>query len=280
MTFERKKAFRDHKQTTTDCRWGDCHYCGIPTPKDDIRLKHEPPSPEEMQRRRDEWGSDNKKVHRMEQTRADATRYRFVYTKSGVSRFLAHSDMVRLFQLGVKACDFPVLLSKGFNPRPVMQFGPVLPLGISSRSELLDLWLIDSIDQANIDELNQYLPEGVNVLSFEALEPSKKSLSSLFPLARYEMSINEVTADFKKILSDFLDKESFIVEHRDKEIDLSKAVRSAQMDSEKLSLDLSVCSQKGANANPFLVLDKIFGYDKEKWGDFAIEKTAVMAENI
>ena len=82
--------------------------------------------------------------------------------------------MVRLFQLGVKACDFPVLLSKGFNPRPVMQFGPVLPLGISSRSELLDLWLIDSIDQANIDELNQYLPEGVNVLSFEALEPSKR----------------------------------------------------------------------------------------------------------
>ena len=49
------------------------------------------------------------------------------------------------------------------------------------------------------------------------------------------MSINEGTADFKKILSDFLDKESFIVEHRDKEIDLSKAVRSAQMDSEKLA---------------------------------------------
>ena len=216
----------------------------FPPPKDDIRLKHEPPSPEEMQRRRDDWGNENKKVYRMEQTRADATRYRFVYTKSGLSRFLAHSDMVRLFQLGIKACDFPVLLSKGFNPRPVMQFGPVLPLGISSRSELLDLWLIGSIDQENVDELNQYLPEGVNVLSFEALEPNKKSLSSLFPLARYEMSINGSVDDFKQILTDFLSKESFIVEHRDKEIDLSKAVRFAHMDAKKLSLDLSVCSQR------------------------------------
>ncbi len=280
LTFERKKAFRDHKQTTTDCRWGDCHYCGIPNPKDDIKLKHEPPSPEEMQRRRDEWGNEEKKVYRMEQTRADATRYRFVYTKAGVSRFLAHSDMIRLFQLGIKACDFPVLLSKGFNPRPVMQFGPVLPLGISSRSELLDLWLIDSIDQNHVNELNQYLPEGVNVLSFEALEPSKKSLSSLFPLARYEMDLDGSIKHFEQVLTDFLSKESFIVEHRDKEIDLSKAVRSVNMSSGKLSLDLSVCSQKGANANPFLVLDKIFGYDKEKWGDFFIEKTAVMAETV
>ena len=94
------------------------------------------------------------------------------------------------------------------------------------------------------------------------------------------MSINGSVDNFKQILTDFLSKESFIVEHRDKEIDLSKAVRFAHMDSKKLSLDLSVCSQKGANANPFLVLDKIFGYDKEKWGDFTIEKTAVMSETV
>lgn len=280
LTFERKKAFRDEKQTTTDCRWGDCHYCGIPTPKDDIRLKHEPPSPEELQRRRDDWSKDGGKIFRMEQTRADATRYRFVYTKAGIARFLAHSDMIRLFQLGIKSCNFPVLLSKGFNPRPVMQFGPVLPLGISSRSELLDLWLIDSIDQSNIDELNNYLPDGVEVLSFESLEPSKKSLSSLFPLARYELQVNDVDEHIKGALEDFIKKDSFLVEHRDKQIDLSKAVRSAILRDGRLSLDLSVCSERGANANPFLVLDKVFGYKKDMWGSFFIEKTAVMAESI
>ena len=52
-----------------------------------------------------------------------------------------------------------------------------------------------------------------------------KSLSSLFPLARYEMSINGSVDNFKQILTDFLSKENFIVEHRDKEIDLSKAVK-------------------------------------------------------
>ena len=102
----------------------------------------------------------------------------------------------------------------------------------------------------------------------------------MFPLARYEMNLDGSVKHFEQVLTDFLSKESFIVEHRDKEIDLSKAVRSANMSSGKLSLDLSVCSQKGANANPFLVLDKIFGYDKEKWGDFFIEKTAVMAETV
>ena len=280
LTFERKKAFRDHKQTTTDCRWGDCHYCGIPTPKDDIRLKHEPPSPEELLRRRDEWSKDGSKVFRMEQTRADATRYRLVYTKANVARFLAHSDMIRLFQLGIKSCDFPVLLSKGFNPRPVMQFGPVLPLGISSRSELLDLWLIDKIDQSNIDALNNYLPDGVEVLSFEALEPSKKSLSSLFPLARYEMDVNKLDDNFRRALDNFNSEKSFIVQHRDKEIDLSRAVRFAHLEDGRLRLDLSVCSQKGANANPFLVLEKVFGYEKDLWGNFFIEKVAVMAENI
>jgi len=278
LTFERKKAFRDAKQTTTDCRWGDCHYCGIPTPKVDIKLKNEAPDEAELERRREDWAPFRSKVYRTERNKGDSLRYRLRYTKMGVSRFLAHSDMVRLFQLGVNACSFPVLLSKGFTPRPVMQFGPVLPLGIESKSEVLDLWCVEEITQDHVTALSDYLPEGIIVESFELVSGKKRSLSDLFPYATYVSNLANFKERFETVLEDFESLDEYLIENRGKEIDLCKAIREIEIKDEEIYMDLSVCAGRGANANPFIVMEKLFGLSKEELGDLKIQKTAVLSD--
>jgi len=271
LSFERKKAFRSEKVTTTDCRWGDCHYCGIPNPKEDIKLKHERPGDLDLERRRSE-NSGKKIRHRMSESRADALRFRLIYTKVGLARFLSHTDIVRLFQMGMKVAGFPSLYSKGFNPRPVMQFGPVLPLGVESQTEVLDLWLLQSLSQSAIDQLNLYLPHGMRVLKFEQVELQGSSLSVSFPFVRYRATLGNFTQGIENSISRWEENPVLLVEHRGRQIDLKKAIRKLELKDQSLSMEVSISSQDGHNANPLMVMEKLFGISPGLRGDIPLIK--------
>ena len=271
LTFERKKAFRDEKVTTTDCRWGDCHYCGVPNPKQDIKLKHSKPDADELEKRR-KANSGLSTKHRMTETRSDAMRFRLVYTKVGMARFLSHSDIIRLFQMAMKVAKLPNLYSKGFHPRPVMQFGPVLPLGVESKAEVLDIWLLSPMTPAQLALLNDQLPVGLQVSSYEQVELNESSLSVSFPFVRYRASLGKFSEDAEKSIALWRENSTFLVEHRGKEIDLKKAIRSLDLTEGDLSMEVSICSQDGHNANPIMVMEKLFGISVGLHGEIPLVK--------
>lgn len=280
LTFERKKAFREHKATTTDCRFGDCHYCGIPNPIEDTKLKEAVPSEEELKKRQLENELEKSVVYQEDYSRVNSFRYRISYTKKGQARFLSHSDVIRLFQMAIKACDFPLLYTKGFNKKPVLQFGPVLPLGIESKHEIVDLWLIEEKQDDFIDRLNQYLPSGVVVLGFDLSEDGSNSLTSLFPFALYSFSAKNVDQRFKDGIKTFNENESYLVEHRKKTIDLKKAICSIKEEKDLVQLCVSIGAQDGQNANPIMVMDKLFGVPLEELPLLTMTKEQPLREGI
>ncbi|MCJ8344300.1 TIGR03936 family radical SAM-associated protein [bacterium] len=258
LTFERKKAFREAKSTTTDCRFGDCHYCGIPNPIEDTKLKATPPSEEELKKRQLESEMEVVQPYQEDYSRVNSFRYRLSYTKQGQARFLSHSDVIRLFQMAIKACNFPLLYTKGFNKKAVMQFGPVLPLGIASNCEIMDLWLIEKKEDHFIDTLNHYLPAGVRVTGFDLSDDGSNSLTSLFPYALYSFSDSELSDKIVDGLDLLQKSETYLVEHRKKSIDLKKAICSIKKVDSRYELCVSIGAQDGQNANPIMVMEKLF----------------------
>ena len=65
--------------------------------------------------------------------------YRIRFAKVGRAAFLGHLDLIRLLARSFRRADLPLALSRGFNPKPRMAFGPALGLGIPSLGELFDV---------------------------------------------------------------------------------------------------------------------------------------------
>jgi radical SAM-linked protein len=70
-----------------------------------------------------------------------ALRVRLGYTRLGRQAYSSHLDLVRLLPRLFRRARLPLYYSQGFHPKPVMVFGPSLPLGIASLCEHVDVKL-------------------------------------------------------------------------------------------------------------------------------------------
>ena len=67
------------------------------------------------------------------------TKYRITFSKIGPITFISHLDLQKVVARVFKRASVDTLMSEGFNLRPLLSFGPALPLGISSMSEAFDV---------------------------------------------------------------------------------------------------------------------------------------------
>lgn len=93
-------------------------------------------------------------------------RYRLRQWKTRPFHLISQLDMVRLWDRILRRSGVPILYSQGFNPRPLLSFGPATPLGIESKAEYLEMLLGDNVSPLVLQEiLNRYLPSGLRVES-------------------------------------------------------------------------------------------------------------------
>jgi radical SAM-linked protein len=115
-----------------------------------------------------------------------AHRYRCRFTKQGRPRFLGHLDVMRTLQRALRRAGVPLLLSQGYNPKPVMAFGPALALGIESAEEWVDFYSLEPLRMEQVvEDVNRDLPEGIRFLSMEPVDRSAPALTALFDRAVY-----------------------------------------------------------------------------------------------
>jgi radical SAM-linked protein len=83
-------------------------------------------------------------------------------------KFLGHLDVTRALLRAFRRARLPLAYSQGFNPKPRVQFGPALAVGIESVAEMLELELTAPIEAATtLEAINGSLPAGLHGIALQ-----------------------------------------------------------------------------------------------------------------
>lgn len=118
-------------------------------------------------------------------------RLRIGFAKGEPIKYISHLDLTRTWERAFRRAGLPVAYSQGFNPRPRFQIAAALPVGVTGRAELLDVWLSEPVALAEVgDRLRPALPSGLEVLAVEEAELRAPSLQAQMRAADYRAVVH------------------------------------------------------------------------------------------
>jgi radical SAM-linked protein len=145
---------------------------------------------------------------------------RFRFSRGEELKYIAHLDILRLFERAIKRAGLPVAYTQGFNPRPKIVFGLPMSTGLTSDSEYADIELSRDMDPyAFTETLNKCLPDGIRVDKAVA-RMSKNNIMNQITAARYEIAFETAQpmdcSEIDNLIHAFLSKEEIIVSKKTK----------------------------------------------------------------
>ncbi len=118
-------------------------------------------------------------------------RLRLKFAKGETIRYISHLDVARTWERVFRRAGLPVAYSQGFNPRPRFQIAAALPVGVTGRAELLDVWLTETLSpEPVLNRLQPVLPPGLSVSGIEDVELRGPSLQSQMRAADYRAVVS------------------------------------------------------------------------------------------
>lgn len=212
-------------------------------------------------------------------------RLRITFTKTGALRYTGHLDLHRIWERTARRADLPLVYSQGFHPQPKIQIAAALPLGFSSRAELVDIWLetegeseVSRLRTPDIQiALQQAAPPGLTILSLESVDEHAPALQTQVISAEYEVTLLAAVdeAALTRNLSAVVKAESLPRERRGRAYDLRPLIESLHLlpcptapmppcspasllpRSPSLLLIMRLTAREGATGRPEEVLDAI-----------------------
>ena len=117
-----------------------------------------------------------------------AQRLRITFGKRGALQYTGNLDIAKIWERVLRRAGLPVLYSRGFTPRPRLQFATATPLGITSECELLDVWLrkIVLLEEV-LPRLHAVSPTDLEIRSARAVPVRSPSLPTLVRSAEYRI---------------------------------------------------------------------------------------------
>jgi radical SAM-linked protein len=194
-------------------------------------------------------------------------RIQITFTKQGALRYTGHLDLHKLWERAARRAELPLAYSQGFHPQPKMSIAAALPLGFSSRCEVLDMRLERDIPLDGLrDTLQATLPTGIQVLAVEQTDDRGPALQTQVVSAEYEVNLMEAVdgSELKRKVDSVMESESIIRTRRGKEYDLRPLIEELRiMESDsKLSaqeqapaIHMKLSAREGATGRPEEVLD-------------------------
>ena len=186
-------------------------------------------------------------------------RIQITFSKQGALRYTGHLDLHKLWERAARRAELPLAYSQGFHPQPKMSIAAALPLGFSSRCEVLDMRLERDIPLEGLeDTLQTTLPSGIRVLSIEQVDDRAPALQTQVVSAEYEVHLTEPVdgSDLKRRVDSVMEAESIIRTRRGKEYDLRPLIEKLEMPSEG-KIDMKLSAREGATGRPEEVLDEL-----------------------
>ena len=93
-------------------------------------------------------------------------RWRIRFSRGEELKYLSHLDLVRLWERGLRRAGVALAYSQGFSPHPHLSMVAPLPLGFTSRGEVLEVYL-KRPQKLLAPALERALPPGMKVLGME-----------------------------------------------------------------------------------------------------------------
>ena len=186
-------------------------------------------------------------------------RIRITFSKLDALRYTGHLDLHRLWERAARRAELPLAYSQGFHPQPKINIAAALPLGFSSRCEMIDLRLEREIPLEGLREkLQGTLPTGIQVSNIESVDERAPALQTPVISAEYQVTLTEPAAgsELKRRVDSVMESTSIPRERRGKTYDLRPLIESLETNSEgKIQMQLS--AREGATGRPEEVLDML-----------------------
>ncbi len=159
-------------------------------------------------------------------------RARITFSKSGPLRYIGHLDLQTLWERATRRAGLPLAYSRGFHPQPKITFASALPLGFSSRAEVMDIRLQSEIPLEDLPgRLAGALPAGIAVLAVERVEDAEPALQTQVRSAEYEvMLLDEMQpARIQTDIERLLQAQTLPRRRRDKAYDLRPLIEELRL---------------------------------------------------
>jgi len=213
-------------------------------------------------------------------------RIRITFAKQGPLRYTGHLDLHKLWERAARRAKLPLAYSQGFHPQPKMNSAAALPLGFSSRCEMIDMRLEHDIALDGLRErLQQTLPTGIWVSNVESVDERAPALQTQVVSAEYDVTIpgSASAPELKRKVESVMESTSIIRERRGKTYELRslieelRVLESDDLPSEHeqtpaLQIFMRLTAREGATGRPEEVLD-VLGIPFE---DTRIERTRLI----
>jgi radical SAM-linked protein len=189
-------------------------------------------------------------------------RARITFTKQGALRYTGHLDLHQLWERAMRRAGLPLSYSQGFHPQPKISLAAALPLGFSSRCEVLDARLNREISVEEIAaRLQESLPPDVQIVRVESVDEKLPALQTQVVAAAYQVELTE-SADELKIrrrVEEILQAESIQRERRGKFYDLRPLIEALSVFAagNKIFLRMKLAAREGATGRPDEVLQTL-----------------------
>jgi radical SAM-linked protein len=187
-------------------------------------------------------------------------RARITFTKQGALRYTGHLDLHRLWERAMRRADLPLAYSQGFHPQPKISLAAALPLGFSSRGEVLDVRLNGDIPIGEISErLKDNLPPDVMIVKIESVDERAPALQTQVLSAAYNVELTEPVdgSELTRRAASLMSSETLPRERRGKSYDLRPLIEMISVITGadgKVWLKMTLAAREGATGRPEEVL--------------------------
>lgn len=190
-------------------------------------------------------------------------RVRITFTKQGPLRFIGHLDLHRVWERAMRRADLPLSYSQGFHPQPKISLAAALPLGFSSRNEVLDVRLNEDLLLDDISlRLKDSLPPDIKVIHVEAVDERAPALQTQVLSAAYDVHLTEAVdgSELRRRVEGVMMSESILRERRGKPYDLRPLIELMSVITEAngtVWLKMTLAAREGATGRPDEVLSAL-----------------------
>ena len=184
-------------------------------------------------------------------------RIRITFSKLDALRYTGHLDLHRLWERAARRAEIPLAYSQGFLPQPKINIAAALPLGFSSRCEVIDLRLEHAISLDGLRErLQEALPTGIQVSSVESVDERAPALQTQVTSAEYRVTLTEAMdgSELTRRVGSVMEAASIPRERRGKSYDLRPLIESLEVSPEG-TIHMRLSAKEGATGRPEEVLD-------------------------